>query len=779
MNHFKCIATFLVLFLTGSFALAQIDPGGIGVVITNEAVINSKKLEFSPAFYEDGIVFISTNVPTDKFRVLDKRISKNVMSIYWAQRDSLGALMAPIPFASELLTKVHEGPVTFDRTGEQIFFTRNNNQKGKRKISSEGIAKLKIYSAIKFRDKWTSIEDLPFNNDQSNNAHPAISVEGDKMYFASDREGGQGGMDLYVVKRKGDSWGDPVNLGPNINTPGNEVFPFIHADGTLYFASDGHAGLGGFDLFYALDEATDQFGKPVNLKAPFNSELDDFGLIVDRDKRNGYFSSDRKGGLGEDDIYNFYITGNTSLVGGGEKEMRQTNLWLNVKEKFTGTPIDDARVSALNLDGLIPNQVITENSGRISNWMTPEEKENQLILQLAMDTTDLYGQTDMDGRLAMMLKGEQNVVTITKKGYQNLQVMLSDYTEGEEIYVEMEKATDCIPFTGEVLSVLGTPMTGAVVVIKEEDGNEEQRITIDQRGKFEYCLDRNKLYTVSILQDGKEIGSRVIGSIDSDANNGMPMFMVFNLADDPQYGLRKGLTVELPNIYYNFNDASIRPDARKDLDIVVNLLNKYPSLEIELSSHTDSRGGTRYNKKLSQKRAESAVAYLLNKGISESRVTAMGYGETSIRNRCTDGISCRESEHQYNRRTEIKVTKFDRPAAEVVFVQQPQTEALVAKSVASSSVSIDRPNAVGGQRVTGGTQYFRVIAGAFEVEENAQDRLSQVKNYGYDSAEIIQLGSEFKAVSVASFSTDQEAREFVKQLRDQHQLRSYIKRMNR
>ena len=188
------------------------------VFITNESTINTEALEYSPAFYEDGIVFISSKVSSKKFKIKDKRINKNIMSIFNSKREESGLLQAPVPFAKELLSSVHEGPLTFDRIAERVFFTRNNFKNGKRKKAKDGVVKMKIYSAEKVRDKWTKVEELSFNLDESNTCHPAISVEGDALYFASDRPGGLGGMDIWVARREGNGWGSPVNLGPNVNT---------------------------------------------------------------------------------------------------------------------------------------------------------------------------------------------------------------------------------------------------------------------------------------------------------------------------------------------------------------------------------------------------------------------------------------------------------------------------------------------------------------------------------------------------------------------------------
>ena len=206
------------------------------IFVNNEVSINSDQLEFSPAFLEDGILFISTNPVNKRFKVKDTRIDENIMSIFRSTRDEEGKLQAPVPFAIELLSTVHEGPLTFDRTAENMYFTRNN-LKGKKQIKGkDGIVKLQIYSAQRMDNVWKNVEKLSFNDRNSNAAHPSISVENNELYFASDRPGGQGGMDLYVSIKSGDTWGEPINLGPKVNTEGEEVFPFIHADGTLYLS---------------------------------------------------------------------------------------------------------------------------------------------------------------------------------------------------------------------------------------------------------------------------------------------------------------------------------------------------------------------------------------------------------------------------------------------------------------------------------------------------------------------------------------------------------------
>ena len=296
----------IICLLTITQLWAQPSSADKKVFLTNEATINSDGLEFSPSFLEDGIVFISTKTASKRYKITDKRLGKNIMSIFRAKREENGLLKQPEPLARELLSTVHEGPVTFDRTAENIYFTRNNIKNGKPKKAKDGIVKLKIYAAEYVGKEWKNIEELPFNDDQSSAMHPSVSVEGDALYFASDRPGGLGGLDIYVAYNRGGVWSDPENLGPTINTEGDEVFPYIHADGTLYFASSGHAGYGGLDIFTSVNDGG-TWSKVQNLSTPFNSEQDDFGFILDRDKKNGYLSSNRNGGLGGDDIYSFYI----------------------------------------------------------------------------------------------------------------------------------------------------------------------------------------------------------------------------------------------------------------------------------------------------------------------------------------------------------------------------------------------------------------------------------------------------------------------------------------
>ena len=293
-------STLILLLLRGLSVAAQTD-----VIVTNEAEINTAFQEYSPAFYQDGLVFIASNpaVSTDKKE--DDKTGKTTTSIFWAKKGEKSLLLKPVPFAKELTTKFYDGPLSFSTDANAIFFTRSNVKRNNPIRAKDGLVKLKIYSAQLKGDVWANISELPFNNTEFDCAHPSVSPDGRRLYFSSNRPGGFGGMDLYVSTFINNKWSDPVNLGPKVNTDKNDVFPFIHTDGKVFFTSNGRKdGIGGLDIYFTMKTDTGWL-TPQLLPEPINSRSDDFGIIVEKDKKTGYFSSNRAKGLGDDDIFSF------------------------------------------------------------------------------------------------------------------------------------------------------------------------------------------------------------------------------------------------------------------------------------------------------------------------------------------------------------------------------------------------------------------------------------------------------------------------------------------
>jgi hypothetical protein len=255
--------------------------------------------EFSPVFYMGGIVFCSNQSDNSLISYSDEN-SRLFKIFYMPKKDSM-ALEHPRLLAKELTTGFNDGPVTFNEKGNIIYYSRNNSIGNSMRNISDTSNKLGIYSAELIDGIWTNIKPFTYNIPEYSFGTPALTPDGERIYFSSDMPGGIGGMDLYYCDRNNNEWDKPVNLGPLINTPKNESFPFAGEYGKLFFASDGLNGLGGKDLFYT-QEITGEWIVPVNLDSAINSPADDFGIVTDSTFEKGYFSTNRRK---TDDIFSF------------------------------------------------------------------------------------------------------------------------------------------------------------------------------------------------------------------------------------------------------------------------------------------------------------------------------------------------------------------------------------------------------------------------------------------------------------------------------------------
>jgi outer membrane protein OmpA-like peptidoglycan-associated protein len=754
MQSYKNIASLTAFLLAFGTLLAQSGVPQVAVQVKNETAANTKGLEFSPTFYEDGIVFISTNTAGLK-KITDDALKLPAMSILRARRGTDGLLTAPEPFAKELSSLYHEGPVCFDRTAETVFFSRNAVIDGKEKIAKDKTQKMRLYWSKKTGGVWSEPTPLPFNTNEFDDCHPAISIDGDKLFFSSNRPGGLGGMDIYVSYKVGESWSEPVNLGAGVNTKGNDAFPFIHADNTLYFASDGQSDRkGGFDLYYAIPEGT-QWTKPINMGEPFNTGGDDFGLIVDLNKINGYYSTNGNGGAGGDEIFNFHTeNGNLDdyLLQNKRVPDRNLDLKVLVTEKSTGAPIKDAEVEILNYDG---NNVIGRDEE--GNLITVQNVNGQDVISTMPPEKGINGESDSKGRFATEVKPGNYVIIVSKKGYQTKQFRLPISKPGNELVAQLEKTSMAGPgkvqWNPSVFNyVTNAPLTGAMLVLTNKKTNERDTLVTDANGMVDYYLNTNTKYKVELVQAGRIIGST---DIDTDGWDAPNKIMMQNISVAP---LLPGSIIELPNIYYNFNDATLRPDARKDLDLVVSLMKQQPAITVELASHTDCRGNDRYNEELSQRRANGVVEYLVTQGIGRNRLRPVGYGESEPRNKCTDGSDCTEQEHARNRRTEVRILAGV-TGASMVYVDGQVGNA--DHEDPNPNVNTPPQRYSGGGKVTvtsADSDTYYVVAGSFLMENRANNQLATMRDAGYPKAEIVRFaGSTFYSVCVAKFKNRSEA----------------------
>ena len=340
------------------------------IIVRNLEKINSKTSDFCAMPFEKGILFTSTREGK-----INGTSGMGFQQVYAAKlnKDSV-YVVEPIKGVVNT-KKMNSGPACVDTLHNIIYFTKNNFQYGDAITNKKGDVTLKIFSAEKNHNGWNDIKLLELNDVEYSCAFPSISNQGTVLYFASDRGGGFGGKDIYFSVKTNGVWSKPKNCGKSINTSGDERYPFIHADGTLYFSSNGYAGFGGMDIYKSVPNKIGEFGKPENLGKPFNSSTDDFGFYLDGNYSIGYFSSDRVGGKGMDDIYEF----------------EYTNIPLEISFYSNGNPIDSVQVS-LEKNGKImldsfSIKKFTENLEPNSNYTIKASKAGYINSELKIKTT--------------------------------------------------------------------------------------------------------------------------------------------------------------------------------------------------------------------------------------------------------------------------------------------------------------------------------------------------------------------------------------------------------
>lgn len=496
-------------------------------VLVNYKELNTPGADYAPVLSEDFLYFTSGRQASGLYAATGTPYTK----LFRARADGLkvdvGAIQ-PLPeFRNE--EGLNQAGIAISPDGNTIIYSRGNS------TSPKDLPEVALFASYFRGAAFTQPIWMPVNEDETWwNSTPAFSPDGEELYFASNRPGGYGGIDIWKATRLANSdFGNPVNLGPTINTPGNEMFPRMAPDGKFFFASDGHPGYGKLDLFVA---EKDDSGNQVirNLGQNINSKDDDFGIFFTEYPKAGFISSNREGGEGDDDIYFF--------------------------EDKTPKP-------------KIVNVLL--------NVFTKEERSDGSIAELPQTRVVLYGSdnkqqggdfSNTNGRVRFTMVPDSDYTIIASKG---------GYFSKSIPYTTKGKTPDPATLIQEVTNV-----------------SLDTTIVLDQL----------------ILEK----------------------------------------SIVLDNIYYDLDKAEIRTDAAVELDKLVKILADNPSIRIELSSHTDSRSSDAYNQDLSQRRAQSAVDYIVSKGIAAERLVARGYGESQLI--IKDAQT--EEEHQVNRRTEFKVIEI-------------------------------------------------------------------------------------------------------------------------
>lgn len=603
-------------------ALLKGDPN---VDLKNASGLNTEASDFGIAFKSIGeVVFASTRNKSQGAE--DNWTHGKYTDLYYAivSEDNQSET---VKFQDDQFNGMyHDGPAVFYEN--TMYLTRTQYRKGKLyKAKEDQTAKLEIVQ-VDLDERSSKLkkfsEDFDFNNKEYSVAHAAISPNGMTIIFSSDSKSFDknfGGTDLYMITKKGDEWSSPVNLGEIINTPADEEYPFYSAQNEIFFASDGHYGLGGLDIYSARFNG-ESWSEPQNMGAPFNSSFDDFNYVYSDEAEFGFVSSNRPGGKGSDDIYTFKYTD------GKSKSVNSIMLKVLTYDEETLEPLGEVQV---DLRKCMEATFLTDIRGTGSVAVDP------------LSVCKLYASLD---------------------GYFPKEMDFTVFEKDVEIAVPLRRVADntCTLVVCVSDEKTGIPVSKASVkVMSEVEGTSFAGLTgEDGCVTFEGIIGDNFYRVVA----GKEVmkpEQKYLSSTGSISTNGIdcPSELQVNL----EIGfIQVNTPYVLENIYYDLDKYFIRPDAAVELERLVSLLKANPSIEIELGSHTDCRQTATYNQTLSNNRAKAAVEYIVSRGIDASRLTYKGYGETQLVNNCacepTNASTCSEEEHQMNRRTEFKITKF-------------------------------------------------------------------------------------------------------------------------
>lgn len=503
--------------------------------------VNTKYADFGSSYFGDSVVVYSSSKARPSLRNRKWQTNKQpFLELYKATVDKNADYQDSEPFSKKLNTRYHEAALCFTRDLKTVYFTRNNYYKKKFKKDSAGINHLKLFKAgVGKGGEWINEVELPFNSDNYSVGHPTLNKEENRLYFSSDMPGGLGKTDIWYVDIEDSGYGEPENMS-SLNTAEREMFPYFSKDDILYFSSDGRDGEGGLDVYGVKEKelGSGTYYDPIPVGSPINGSKDDFSFIINQEAKTGYFSSNREGGKGDDDIYSF-------------KQL--------IPLVFECNQIVNGVVKDKNSGELMPNAMVVlyDDQG------------------VAMDSTKVGENANFVFTLECSKKYR---VTGNKEGYQE---DAKKITTGDEKGLKLE---------------LGLNL----------EKNKAKAPEIESE--------------LTINAEGQEI-------------------------------------IKINPIYFDLDKSYIRPDAAIELEKVIRIMNKYPTMVVQGTSHTDSRGSDNYNASLSRRRAKSTVDYIKSKGVDPSRISSMGYGETRLVNHCTNGVKCGKGEHQMNRRTEFVVIR--------------------------------------------------------------------------------------------------------------------------
>ncbi|MBV6642135.1 MAG: OmpA family protein [Cyclobacteriaceae bacterium] len=576
------------------------------MVYFNNLKINSENSDFGMTPFKDGFVFLSARDQDLFIKYKDSYQSalddedpyESRLDLYFTGRTDSG--FVSVEKVHDINTRFHEGPLTFFHDGKQVIFTRNNFYEHKKQTSKDGKIKLKLFTAKSGEEgHWENIQPFPYNSDEHSTGHPALNLTDDILYFSSDMPGGIGGSDIYYSVLQNGKWGSPVNLGPEINTPGDEMFPYFSYDGNLYFSSDGHGGFGGLDIYRAYPKGV-SFGSVENLGTPLNSRKDDFAFYLDKGGRTGFLSSNRKGGIGSDDIYEFNI-------------------------QFLGII---GRVFERYSNDLIPGaEVIVTDENTQKTYLMESDEDGQFRLDLPIDSK-YYLVAQKEG--------------YSEDGYTRVSSEVDRFeTDTVNVYMWKHRLfAEGRIFSNETQQLMG----GATVTVDDLTDDKHVEMITGPNGSYFYVLRPDRKYKFSAEAQGHIPKSFILNTAGMNGEDTLKNDIVL----EETY-------IDKTTVFFDFDKSDLKGEAIQEINQMIEVLKKHKETFMVISAHADAQGTIEYNKALSDRRALSVVKYLRSKGIKEDRIDWFGFGEQLLLNQCSDGVECEEEDHSKNRRAELKI----------------------------------------------------------------------------------------------------------------------------
>jgi outer membrane protein OmpA-like peptidoglycan-associated protein len=651
--------------------------------------------EFSPVYYKKGIVFCSNRNPSNVSDYHDKQ-NKGLSKIYYVDTTDLVSAPNPKLLSKNLKTRFNDGPVTFNSKGDTICYSRNLEVEGKFDEISYSRNKLGLFYAIFDGKDWTKIRDIRINNEYYNVTTPSLSPDGKRLFFASDKPGGFGGSDIYYSQFKDGYWSDPVNLGPHINTKGNESYPFVTFSGEILFSSDGHPGLGGKDIFFSRFSDSAWLA-PIHIDAPINSQYDDFGIVTDTLMNGGYFSSNRDKSI---DIFHFktnypqvfynsiqkenqycFIFNDLGSIavdttnlqykwsfGNGESAKGAVvkhcfpgpdnyNVRLDIVERGTGKLFFTKLIYTLELRDFeqpyinSPNVAVKGESVqfdglksylpgfRILSYSWDFGDGNRSIGDNVMHVYKEAGEYVVN--LGMVIRSNSNGVA-HKTGISKKVLIVRDIDEKTAYLSKKPSGKITLPDIRKYKNAFIKTQYSAEVEVQQDAVFIVEFLSSKSKVEINSSTMRNvpKKYTIKEIFDINSKTYRYIVDQQMNLMSTYPAFreMVSLGFKDVQikvYVLKDQAEKELHNLIkingafadsYFDDSNNLTSNAFIMLDQIVKLMNKYPSLRLEVAVHSDTSSPPDVCLQLSQVRARLLVNYLINRGINTKRLVATGFG---------------------------------------------------------------------------------------------------------------------------------------------------------